>query len=607
MAVANFQMDFKTDANGDFDDDRIGWMITDTSAVSSEFFGVQLDHPDGGIVTYWRDSADVRIQTPIAPLTGATATKANTWYRFQAKIAKLTATSAKIDVTLTELDAAGVPTGTPVTGSVADTSLWPDGAPAARYFTASTMWPAYKNHTTAASNADNACFNQVERFAFVVTTDWHTSDSWPNAIIADNLQQIREWIVTPTLDMPSPAFMVVTGDFPNWDQTQTSINNVLGSGFLWYPVIGNHDVADNINNFNYIRDTMVPALPNIVDYGPVGSVNTSYSWNYGNAHFMSLNAYWDGTTNANADHLADGNIVPALNTWINADLTANGQAHDFAFVHEPAFPAHRHVGDSLDLYPANRDAFIATLNTHSVETLFTGHTHYYEHDVAPEYPLGNLHQITNGYLRDYSTDDGSTITYVLVNGDCTTYRSTSARRLGAVRACTRRGRAAAARRAQYTLSTNVAGNGTITKNPDQAQYASGTVVQLTATPNTGYVFAGWSGDLSGSANPTTITMNGDKVVTATFTLPPPAQPLPIQVGDQWRYLKGQSAPPANWAATGFDDSAWSLGPTGIGYADADDATLLSDMLKRLCLGLCPQGVQRHQSRRNHQPDPANRL
>ena len=371
--------------------------------------------------------------------------------------------------------------------------------------------------------------------------------------------------------------MVVTGDFPNWDQTQTSIDNVLGSGFLWYPVIGNHDVADNINNFNYVRDTMVPALPNIVDYGPAGSVNTSYSWNYGNAHFVSLNAYWDGTTNPNADHLADGNIVPALNTWINADLTTNGQAHDFAFVHEPAFPAHRHVGDSLDLYPANRDAFIATLNTHSVETLFTGHTHYYEHDVAPEYPLGNLHQITNGYLRDYSTDDGSTITYVLVSGDCTTYqvyKRTSPAPF-VLHETWSRGCGASA---QYTLTTNVAGNGTITKNPEQAQYASGTVVQLTATPNTGYVFAGWSGDLSGSANPTTITMNGDKIVTATFTVPPPAQPLPIQVGDQWRYLKGQSAPPANWAATGFDDSAWSLGPTGIGYADGDDATVLSDMM-----------------------------
>ena len=79
---------------------------------------------------------------------------------------------------------------------------------------------------------------------------------------------------------------------------------------------------------------------------------------------------------------------------------------------------HRHVGDSLDKYPANRDAFIATLNSNQVETLFCGHTHYYEHDIAPEYPLGNLHQVTNGALQG----DGATITYVLVDGDSVTYK-----------------------------------------------------------------------------------------------------------------------------------------------------------------------------------------
>jgi uncharacterized repeat protein (TIGR02543 family) len=49
------------------------------------------------------------------------------------------------------------------------------------------------------------------------------------------------------------------------------------------------------------------------------------------------------------------------------------------------------------------------------------------------------------------------------------------------------------------------------------KYASGTVVTLTATPNAGYIFTGWSGDASGSANPTTVTMNGNKSVTANFT------------------------------------------------------------------------------------------
>ncbi|HHN93981.1 MAG TPA: PKD domain-containing protein, partial [Anaerolineae bacterium] len=33
----------------------------------------------------------------------------------------------------------------------------------------------------------------------------------------------------------------------------------------------------------------------------------------------------------------------------------------------------------------------------------------------------------------------------------------------------------------------------------------------------GWTFSGWSGDLNGSTNPVTLTMDGDKEVTATFT------------------------------------------------------------------------------------------
>jgi hypothetical protein len=68
----------------------------------------------------------------------------------------------------------------------------------------------------------------------------------------------------------------------------------------------------------------------------------------------------------------------------------------------------------------------------------------------------------------------------------------------------------------YTLTTNVVGTGTVTKNPDATSYTSGSVVTLTATPGTGYVFSSWSGDLSGSTNPMPITMNANRVVTATF-------------------------------------------------------------------------------------------
>jgi hypothetical protein len=69
---------------------------------------------------------------------------------------------------------------------------------------------------------------------------------------------------------------------------------------------------------------------------------------------------------------------------------------------------------------------------------------------------------------------------------------------------------------QYTLTTNVVGQGSITLNPSGGTYDAGTVVTLTATPDTGWLFSSWSGDLTGSTNPTTITMNSNKTVTATF-------------------------------------------------------------------------------------------
>ena len=47
-------------------------------------------------------------------------------------------------------------------------------------------------------------------------------------------------------------------------------------------------------------------------------------------------------------------------------------------------------------------------------------------------------------------------------------------------------------------------------------YTAGALVQLTANANFGYHFVNWSGDVSGTANPTTITMNGNKSVTANF-------------------------------------------------------------------------------------------
>ena len=68
---------------------------------------------------------------------------------------------------------------------------------------------------------------------------------------------------------------------------------------------------------------------------------------------------------------------------------------------------------------------------------------------------------------------------------------------------------------EYSLTTNVVGVGSINRsNPGPYHYND--VVQLTAVPAPGWGFSAWSGDLGGSTNPTNITIDGNKSVTATF-------------------------------------------------------------------------------------------
>ena len=71
---------------------------------------------------------------------------------------------------------------------------------------------------------------------------------------------------------------------------------------------------------------------------------------------------------------------------------------------------------------------------------------------------------------------------------------------------------------------------------------------MTAIPNRGYEFGSWSGDLSGSTNPTTITMNGNKSVTANFAVfngdvAPWLETFTLPNGTK------TDGPPTSWTAT----------------------------------------------------------
>jgi hypothetical protein len=76
-----------------------------------------------------------------------------------------------------------------------------------------------------------------------------------------------------------------------------------------------------------------------------------------------------------------------------------------------------------------------------------------------------------------------------------------------------------------------------------------------------------------------ILLMGTSLAAMTVDIPAAGLEL-IEVGDEWSFFRGTKAPsdpPDAWKEVDSDDSGWESGPSGFGYGDNDDATLLNDM------------------------------
>jgi uncharacterized repeat protein (TIGR01451 family) len=91
-----------------------------------------------------------------------------------------------------------------------------------------------------------------------------------------------------------------------------------------------------------------------------------------------------------------------------------------------------------------------------------------------------------------------------------------------------------------TVARGGTGSGRVTSSPPgidcgsdcSGSYDHNTVVNLTAIPAAGSVFAGWSGNCSGTANPFGITMNASRSCTATFV------PATVVIGSRTKAVSG---------------------------------------------------------------------
>jgi predicted phosphodiesterase len=218
--------------------------------------------------------------------------------------------------------------------------------------------------------------SSAQAFKFAVISDTR----------AGSLDNALEFIVSQQV-----GFIVLPGDF--YYDEQDYYSHFVKFGFEVMPdkqpdrqnvyfVIGNHD-APPFGDNSFVA-SIAPYYP---DNGPeIAPRGTVFSFDRENCHFVITNQYWDDPKGGYTDDQLD---------WIKQDLAASDQTFKFVFGHEPAFPIDRHVGDSLDADPAQRDWFWDILADNGVQAFFCGHTHNLSHILQ-----NGIYQIDNGEVRN---------------------------------------------------------------------------------------------------------------------------------------------------------------------------------------------------------------
>ena len=129
------------------------------------------------------------------------------------------------------------------------------------------------------------------------------------------------------------AFHVTCGDFfRHGAKTVTKdfydrLKKEFGDDVLWYPTVGNHETQDDSTDLPWFREYYHKKLKGKVNPGPVNGVETTYSFDYKNAHFVQLNQYYDGKI----DKHKDGDFRDALYEWLVKDLERNTKPVVFVF------------------------------------------------------------------------------------------------------------------------------------------------------------------------------------------------------------------------------------------------------------------------------------
>jgi predicted phosphodiesterase len=202
-------------------------------------------------------------------------------------------------------------------------------------------------------------------------------------------------------------FLITPGDFDPPAPVRTMLDQHFGKNFPWYPVVGNHEV-ETPANMAWV-EKWAAHIPNLVRRGPPGAELSTYSFDFGNAHFVAVNDYFDDYVIAKSK----GSVGKTTLDWMEHDLASTKKPLIFVIGHQPfeSLPDMdtgrlRHGGESVSAQSAAKEKFLSLMQRYKVRAYICGHTHN-----ASVQKVKGIWQTDSGHARG-AGDIGSPSTFL---------------------------------------------------------------------------------------------------------------------------------------------------------------------------------------------------
>ncbi len=219
----------------------------------------------------------------------------------------------------------------------------------------------------------------ARKFSFLAFGDSGADSSEQQTLVQLMAAEADISMVVHVGDMAYPD-----GAFAELETAYYGVNAPLMRRLPFFSTPGNHE---------YVTDSAAPYLAGVAvpESGvPAVDLGRYYSFNWGNAHFVSVDSNLLATPRA-----------AAMLAWLDADLAATNQHWRIVFLHHTPYPTGFHLGDPI--CAAVQQLVNPIVERHGVQLLLAGHEHGYERT----YPLSGGHPV--------SSSSAST-TYVVTGG-----------------------------------------------------------------------------------------------------------------------------------------------------------------------------------------------